>query len=94
MAEEKNRSEVLSIKKDSLSLQQSQASPAFFGILKTKQCASFSHNGNLRNSRREDGECRTVVSAPLGADFCHIPFSRFSQDLRWKNMGRGLRFHV
>ena len=62
MAEEKNRSEVLSIKKDSLSLQQSQASPAFFDIPKTKQCASFSHNGNLRNSTRENGECRTVVS--------------------------------
>ena len=62
MAEEKNRQKVWSIQKDCISLQSSQVYPDFFDILKTKLCASFSHNGNLRNSTREDGECRTVVS--------------------------------
>ena len=87
MTEEKNRLKVLSIKKDCVSLQANQVYPDFIDMLKAKQCASFSHNGNLRNSTRKNGECRTVVSAPLGADFCHIPFLRLSQDLRWKNMG-------
>lgn len=44
---------------------------------KAKHRASFSPNGNLRNSKRENGECRTVVSTSKGVDFCHIPFSRF-----------------
>ena len=82
MAEEKNRQKVWSIQKDCISLQSSQVYPDFFDILKTKLCASFSHNGNLRNSKRKNGECCTVVFAPTGADFCHIPFLRFSQDLR------------
>ena len=82
MAEEKNRQKVWSIQKDYVSLHTSRACLGNFDILKTKLCASFSHNGNLRNSTREDGECCTVVFAPSGADFCHIPFSRFSQDLR------------
>lgn len=77
MAEEKIRLKVWSIQKDCLSLQSSQVYPDFFGIQKTKQCASFSHNGNLRSSRNENGECCAVVFAPSGADFCHIPFSRF-----------------
>lgn len=81
MAEEKNRLKVWSFQKDCVSLHVSRACLGF-DILKTKQCASFSHNGNLRNSRRKNGECCTVVFAPMGADFCHIPFLRFSQDLR------------
>ena len=63
-------------------LQKNQASLDFFDILTAKLCASFSNNGNLRNSTHKNGECRTVVSAPSGADFCHIPFLGFSQDLR------------
>ena len=82
MAEEKNRQKVWSIQKDCISLHMSRACLGCFDIPKTKLCASFSHNGNLRNSRRKNGECCTVVFAPSGADFCHIPFSRFSQDLR------------
>lgn len=34
-------------------------------LLKAKHCASFSHNGNLRNSTYENGGCRTVVSVPM-----------------------------
>ena len=77
MAEEKNRMKVWPIKKDCVSLHENQACPDVFGILKTKQRASFSYNGNLRNSTYKNGECRTVVSVPSGADFCHIPFLRF-----------------
>ena len=82
MSEEKNRQKTWLIQKDCISLHLSRACPGFIDILKTKQCASFLHNGNLRDSTREDGECRAVVFASSGADFCHIPFSRFSQDLR------------
>ena len=81
MAEEKNRQKVWSFQKECVSLHMSRACLGF-DILKTKQCDSFSHNGNLRNSRRKNGECCAVVFAPTGADFCHIPFLRFSQDLR------------
>ena len=82
MAEEKNRQKVWSFQKECVPLHMSRACLGCFDILKTKLCASFSHNGNLRNSKRKNGECRTVVFAPSGADFCHIPFLRFSQDLR------------
>ena len=77
MAEEKNRMKVWPIKKDCVSLHKNQVCPDVFGILKTKQRASFSYNGNLRKSTYKNGECRTVVSVPSGADFCHIPFLRF-----------------
>ena len=72
----------MQIKGDLVNLQHNQVYPDLFDILNAKQCASFSYNGNLRNSTHKNGECRTVVSAPLGADFCHIPFLGFSQDLR------------
>lgn len=53
----------------------------FIDILNSEARASFSPNGNLRTSCPtaicEGGECRAVVSALTGADFCHIPPSRF-----------------
>ena len=56
MTEEKNRLKVLSIKKDCVSLQANQVYPDFIDMLKAKQCASFSHNGNLRNSTKQKME--------------------------------------
>ena len=69
-------------------------------ILKAKHRASFSSNGNLRNSLSSKGKnwkrgmLYSCFCATTGADFCHIPFSRFSQDLRCRISARSLRLSV
>ena len=77
MAEEKKRFKLWSIQKDCVSLLLNKICIDLFDAIVTKQCASFSHNGNLRISQNKNGECCAVVSAPWDADFCHIPFLRF-----------------
>lgn len=66
---------------------------------KAKQSASFSPNGNLRTPclRKRDMKVKVGNVVQLfpryhSADFCHIPPSRFSQDLRCRISTRGLRF--
>ena len=82
MAEEKIRLKVWPIQKDCLSLQSSQVYPDFFGIQKTKQCASFSHNGNLRSSKNEKRRMLRSCFRTFGRGL--LPYSVFqvSQDLR------------
>ena len=69
---------VLIVRKDFVSLQpQGTALCRFIDILNSEAQCFILTKREPENFQDEDGECGTVVSALTGADFCHIPPSRF-----------------
>ena len=87
MTEEKNRMKVWPIQKDCVSLHENQVCPDFFDILKTKQRASFSYNGNLRNSTYKKRRMSYSCFRTFGRGLLSYSVFKVSQDLHWKNMG-------
>jgi hypothetical protein len=96
---EKTLQKVWRFQKESLSLRLKSAFTDFRHTESEAPCFILT-NGNLRNSlsitkgQTEGWGCCTVVSTLMGVDFCHIPPSRFSQDLRCRISARSLRLSV